>query len=89
MLEVVLLLLTVAATVILIGGGILLPLVLTQAAETQSYFASKAGAAVGFLISGLLWRKLLTYYRYEVHTLRPIKEEKTATPTDGRETNEG
>jgi len=76
--EVGLLFLTVVATVLLIGGGIFVPLLLTQAAgSSSSYFASKAGAAMGFLVSALLWRKLLNYYRYEAHTLRPIKEDET------------
>jgi len=76
--EVGLLFLTVVATVLLIGGGIFVPLLLTQAAgSSSSYFAPKAGAAMGFLVSALLWRKLLNYYRYEAHTLRPIKEDET------------
>ncbi|WP_395543797.1 hypothetical protein [Neotabrizicola sp. sgz301269] len=75
--EVGLLFLTVIATVLLIGGGIFLPLLLTQATGSSSYFASKAGAAMGFVVSALLWRKLLSYYRYEAHTLRPIKEDET------------
>lgn len=36
-----------------------------------------------------MWRPYLTYYRYEVHTLRPLKENETTTPGDGREKNEG
>ena len=88
--ELLLLLLTVLASILLIGGGFLFPLILTQATETgSSFFASKAGAALGFLGSALLWRKLLTYYRYDGHTLRPLKEEKTATSDNGSETNEG
>jgi hypothetical protein len=87
--EVGLLLLTIVATVVLIGGGILVPLAFTQAVGGSSYFASKAGAALGFLISAVLWRKLLTYYRYEAQTLRPIKDETTATSGDGGGKNEG
>ena len=36
-----------------------------------------------------IWRPFLTFYRYEVHTLRPLKENENATPGDGREKNEG
>jgi hypothetical protein len=36
-----------------------------------------------------VWRPFLRYYRYEAHTLRPIKDEKTAAPANGREKNEG
>jgi hypothetical protein len=35
------------------------------------------------------WTALLRYYRYEAHTLRPLKDEKTAAPANGREKNEG
>ena len=88
--ELLLLLLTVLASILLIGGGFLLPLIWTEVTETgSSFFASKAGAALGFLGSALLWRKLLTYYRYDGHTVRPLKEEKTATSDNGSETNEG
>jgi hypothetical protein len=73
--ELGLLLLTIAATVLLIGGGAVLPLLLTQAAGSSSYFASKAGAAVGFLVSAVLWRNLLSHYRYDTETLRPIKKD--------------
>ena len=83
--ELLLLLLTILASVLLIGGGFLLPLIWTQATETgSSVFASKAGAALGFLGAAMLWRKLLTYYRYDVHTMRPLKEEKTASSDNDR-----
>jgi hypothetical protein len=68
---------TLVATFFLVGGGFVVPLLITQAMETSSYYASKAGAAIGFLVSVPLWRKLLKYYRYEVHTLRPIAEDGT------------
>ena len=44
-------------------------------------------AAVGLL--GYLWALLLKYYRYEAHTLRPLKENETVPPGDGRDKNEG
>lgn len=35
------------------------------------------------------WAALLRYYRYEAHTLRPLKENETAPPGDARDKNEG
>ncbi len=35
------------------------------------------------------WTALLRYYRYEAHTLRPLKDDKTAARPEGREKNEG
>jgi hypothetical protein len=68
---------TLVATFVLVGGGFFGTLLITQAMGTTSHYASKAGAAIGFLVSVQLWRKLLKYYRYETHTLRPIKEDRT------------
>ena len=87
--ELLLLLLTVLASVLLIGGGFLLPLIGTQATDTgSSFFASKAGAALGFLVSAMLWQKLLAHYRYDANTLRPLREENTATSNNGSKAKE-
>jgi hypothetical protein len=47
--------------------------------------------ALGFGIALLRypWAALLRYYRYEAHTLRPLKDNETTTPGNGHEKNEG
>ncbi len=35
------------------------------------------------------WTALLRYYRYEAHTLRPLKDNETAPPHKARDKNEG
>jgi hypothetical protein len=61
--------------------------------------SSGGGRGGGLLMIGILglgiwalkypWTELLRYYRYEAHTLRPLKENETAPPDDAREKNEG
>ena len=87
MLELVLLVLTIFATVALIGGGFAVPLAFNEAGETPYYFASKAGAGIGFLISVQLWRKLLIYYRFGVQTLRPTIDQETTALGNRRDYN--
>ena len=50
-----------------------------------------AGPVMRLCWKGLaaIWRPFLTYYRYEAHTLRPLKENETVPPGDGRDKNEG
>ena len=50
-----------------------------------------AGPVMRLCWKGLaaIWRPFLTYYRYEAHTLRPLKENETAPPGDARDKNEG
>ena len=45
--------------------------------------------ALAFWVLKYPWNALLRYYRYEAHTLRPIKDEKTAVPGNGSDKNEG
>ncbi len=49
------------------------------------------GPVMGSIWKGVsaVWRPFLTYYGYEAHTLRPIKDEKTAARPEGREKHEG
>jgi hypothetical protein len=75
--ELGLLFVTLVATFFLVGGGFVAPLLIPQAMETSSYYASKAGAAIGFLVFVPLWRELLKYYRYDPYTLRPTREDRT------------
>lgn len=73
--------------------------VLIAVSAGASYFFAPAGRAGGPLLVGSLalafwvlkypWTALLRYYRYEAHTLRPLKENETAPPGDAREKNEG
>ncbi len=49
------------------------------------------GPVMGTIWKGLaaVWRPFLTFYGYEAHTLRTIKDEETAARPQGRDKNEG
>lgn len=60
--------------------------------------AASAGGTIKFVgpVMGTIWKALsavwrpfLTYYGYEAHTLRPLRDDKTVAPPEGREKNEG
>jgi len=49
-----------------------------------------AGLAAAACLLAYLWGVLLTYYRYDARTLRPLTEnDKTEAPDKGRDNNEG
>jgi hypothetical protein len=64
-----------------------------------AYLLGPAGRAGGPVMIGVMgaafwvlkhpWTALLRYYRYEAHTLRPLKDDETTTLGNGRETDEG
>jgi hypothetical protein len=71
--------LTILGTVALPLGGGAIALGLAHALGSETgFFAFKAGAVVGFVMSALAWRKLLTYYRYGAD-LKPIRSEEDET----------
>ena len=92
MLEVGLALVLAVLSVGFIAGAILLALFLFGpfgSEDSGGRVLILAGVAFAVYILKYPWIALLKYYRYEAHTLRPIKDEKTAARPDGREKNEG
>jgi hypothetical protein len=74
--ELLYLLLTLLASIVLIGGGFLLGLALAGADDSGSQRTyAKAGAGLGFLVSAVLWRNFLAYFRYGPD-LKPIPKDK-------------
>jgi hypothetical protein len=74
--ELLFLLLTLLASIVLIGGGFLLGLALAGADDAGSQsIPAKTGAGLGFLVSVMLWRKLLAHFRYGPD-LKPIPKDK-------------
>ena len=77
--ELLLLLLTLIASVVLIVVGAILSAAIAHATGFGSpLFVGKAGGALGFVLSALLWRRLLAYFRYGPD-LKPIRSEEDKT----------
>ena len=75
-------------------------LTLFRVSPILAYVIMTSGAGLSVKVAGpgmrlcwkglaAIWRPFLTYYRYEAHTLRPLKENETVPPGDGRDKNEG